>query len=152
MFCACVRGGGKVGSGEKAVGTFPLRLRCVWRSFECRLLRKRCVLCEWQCHRQCVKVSHVSTPHSAVLNSALFVVCHLCCVCVFAFNKASVHVSRTCSTRLSILLQSRGHTMSTVLDERKPLRDSILWKLQQSFYDKVNIRCVGAAADAKGRT
>ena len=42
--------------------------------------------------------------------------------------------------------------MSTVLDERKPLRDSILWKLQQSFYDKVNIRCVGAAADAKGRT
>lgn len=31
--------------------------------------------------------------------------------------------------------------MSHVLDERKPLRDSILWRLQSSFYDRINIRC-----------
>ncbi len=30
---------------------------------------------------------------------------------------------------------------AVVLDERKPLRDSILWQLQSSFYDKVSIRC-----------
>lgn len=30
--------------------------------------------------------------------------------------------------------------MSTVLDERKPLRDSILWDLQKSFYDKVSVK------------
>jgi hypothetical protein len=31
--------------------------------------------------------------------------------------------------------------MTHVLDERKPLRDSILWRLQASFYDRINIRC-----------
>jgi hypothetical protein len=30
---------------------------------------------------------------------------------------------------------------AVVLDERKPLRESILWQLQSSFYDKVAIRC-----------
>lgn len=30
--------------------------------------------------------------------------------------------------------------MSHVLDERKPLPESILWDLQSSFYDKINIR------------
>ena len=36
---------------------------------------------------------------------------------------------------------TRRRAMSHVLDERKPLRDSILWKLQAAFYDQINIRC-----------
>lgn len=31
--------------------------------------------------------------------------------------------------------------MSNVLDDEKPLQDSIIWELQKSYYDNINIKC-----------